>query len=156
LLGKFFGHIEEIAGSVILAVMAVITFLNVITRYMVKYPLAFTEEITVSMFVWLVLIGTSIGFRKNAHLAMTFVYDMAPPQARKVFFLIANGLSVIFFALLVWLGSTQVWDEWSLGATSDALAIPACIYSAGIPVFSALIIIRILQSSWGILRQRAF
>jgi TRAP-type C4-dicarboxylate transport system permease small subunit len=156
LLGKFFGRFEEIAGAIILAVMAVITFVNVITRYVIKYPLAFTEEITVSMFVWLVLIGTSIGFRKNAHLAMTFVYDMAPVNVRKVFFFIANGLCVIFFALLAWLGSTQVWDEWSLGVTSDALAIPACIYSAGIPVFSVLIMIRILQSSRDIMRERAF
>jgi TRAP-type C4-dicarboxylate transport system permease small subunit len=156
LLGKFFGHFEEIAGAVTLAVMAVVTFINVITRYMIKYPLAFTEEITVSMFVWLVLIGASIGFRKNAHLAMTFVYDMAPPQVRKVFFFMANGLSVIFFALLAWLGSTQVWDEWSLGVTSDALGIPACVYSAGIPVFSVLIIIRILQSSRDIMRERAY
>jgi TRAP-type C4-dicarboxylate transport system permease small subunit len=136
--------------------MAIVTFLNVVTRYVITYPLAFTEEITVSMFVWLVLIGASMGFRKNAHLAMTFVYDMAPLGAKKVFFFIANTFSVVFFAILAWLGSIQVWDEWSLGVTSDALAIPACVYSAGIPAFSLLIIIRILQSMRDIMREQAF
>jgi TRAP-type C4-dicarboxylate transport system permease small subunit len=156
LLKTIFGRFEEIAGAIILSVMAVVTFLNVITRYVITYPLAFTEEITVSMFVWLVLIGTSMGFRKNAHLAMTFVYDAMPARVKKVFFIMANMTCLLFFALLSWLGSIQVWDEWSLGVTSDALAIPASFYSAGIPVFSALIIIRILQSMRDVMRARAY
>jgi TRAP-type C4-dicarboxylate transport system permease small subunit len=136
--------------------MVSVTFANVVTRYVVIYPLAWTEEITVSMFVWIVLLGTSVAFRKNAHLAMTFVYDFMPLPLKKASFLIANAMCVVFFALLFWLGSVQVLDEIDLGVTSEALAIPAAVYSAGVPVFSALIIVRILQSCRDIVRNNRY
>jgi TRAP-type C4-dicarboxylate transport system permease small subunit len=136
--------------------MVSVTFLNVVTRYVIIYPLAWTEEITVSMFVWIVLLGTSIAFRKNAHLAMTFIYDFMPLPLKKASFLIANSMCVAFFALLFWLGSVQVLDEIALGVTSEALAIPAAVYSAGVPAFSALIIARIVQSCRDVVRNNRY
>jgi TRAP-type C4-dicarboxylate transport system permease small subunit len=136
--------------------MVSVTFVNVVTRYVIVYPLAWTEEITVSMFVWIVLLGTSIAFRKNAHLAMTFIYDFMPLPLKKVSLLIANAMCVFFFTLLVWLGSVQVLDEIDLNVTSEALAIPTAVYSAGIPVFSVLIIVRILQSCRDTMRNNSY
>ncbi|MDR2179530.1 MAG: TRAP transporter small permease [Synergistaceae bacterium] len=153
---KICDHFEEIVGAFFLAVMVSVTFANVVTRYVIIYPLAWTEEITVSMFVWIVLLGTSIAFRRNAHLAMTFIYDFMPLSLKKVSFLIANTMCVVFFSLLTWLGSIQVLDEMDLGVTSEALAIPTAIYSAGIPVFSVLIIVRILQSCRDIVRDGSY
>ena len=149
---KICDHFEEILGALILAVMVLVAFANVVTRYAIIYPLAWTEEITVSMFVWIVLLGVSIAFRKNAHLSMTFIYDFMPLPLKKISFLIANTMSIVFFALLAWLGTIQVLDEIDLSVTSEALAIPTAIYSAGIPVFSVLIIVRILHSCHDIMR----
>ena len=153
---KICDHFEEILGAAILAVMVSVAFVNVVTRYAIIYPLAWTEEITVSMFVWIVLLGVSTAFRKNAHLSMTFVYDFMPLPLKKISFLISNAMSLVFFALLTWLGTVQVLDEMDLGVTSEALAIPTAIYSAGIPVFSVLIIVRILQSCRGIIRDSRY
>jgi TRAP-type C4-dicarboxylate transport system permease small subunit len=156
LIRKIFDHFEEVIGSLILAVMISVTFVNVVTRYVIIYPLAWTEEITVSMFVWIVLLGTSIAFRGNAHLSMTFVYDFMPLPLKKISFVIANGMSIVFFALLIWMGSVQVLDEIALNVTSEALAIPTAIYSAGVPVFSALVIVRILQSCRDTMRNNRY
>ena len=97
--------------------MVSVAFVNVVTRYAIIYPLAWTEEITVSMFVWIVLLGVSTAFRKNAHLSMTFVYDFMPLPLKKISFLISNAMSLVFFALLTWLGTVQVLDEMDLGVT---------------------------------------
>jgi TRAP-type C4-dicarboxylate transport system permease small subunit len=149
-------HFEEMLGAVVMTVMVTLAFANVVTRYGVNFPMAFTEEITVSMFVWVTLLGSSIAFRQNAHLAVTFFYDAAPTSARRVLFLIANALSIVFFALVVYLGSNQVLDEMELGVTSEALAIPAWIYSGAVPLFSVLIIVRIIQSTVGQLKSGKF
>ena len=156
MLKKFCDHFEEVLGALILAVMLVVTFVNVVTRYLITYPLAFTEEITISMFVWIVLLGTAIAFRRNAHLAMTFFYDLMPRSLKKFCFLLSTAISIAFFAILGWLGAIQVFDEWSLGVTSDALAIPACIYSSAIPLFSLLIVVRILQAARVTLREKSY
>lgn len=133
--------------------MAVVTFTNVVTRYVITYPLAFTEEITVSLFVWLVMLGASIGFRQNAHLAMTFFYDLLPSFARKLCFYTGCFLSIAFFSLMTWLGSVQVMEELELGVTTDALAIPAACYSVAVPLFSVLIIVRIFQAAAKTIRE---
>ena len=152
-LKKIFDHFEEALGAAVMLVMVTMTFINVVTRYLIVYPLAFTEEITISMFVWVTLLGVSIAFRQNAHLAVTFFYDLGSPSLRKIFYFISTGMSIIFFMLLTWLGSIQVFDEMELGVTTDSLAIPAWIYSAGIPVFSVLVIIRIIQAASATIRE---
>lgn len=139
-----------------MAVMVTLAFANVVTRYVIVYPLAFTEEITISMFVWITLLGVSVAFRKNAHLAVTFFYDLGSPAVRKVFYYVATAMSILFFSLLAWLGSIHVMDEMALGVTTDSLAIPAWIYSGGIPVFSVLIIIRIIQAARATIREGSF
>ena len=50
---------EDILGSIMLAVMVTITFLNVIVRYCTNFSFAWTEEITINFFVWVVLLGTA-------------------------------------------------------------------------------------------------
>jgi TRAP-type C4-dicarboxylate transport system permease small subunit len=155
-LKKLFDHLEEVLGACIIFGMALLTFINVITRYAITYSLAFTEELTISMFVWITLLGASIAFRKNAHLAVTVCYDMVSPRWKKIFFFIANACCLIFFFLLLRLGTSQVMDEWELSATSDGLGIPTCIYSAGMPVFSVLIIVRILQAMRQTIRDNSY
>lgn len=144
---KIMNYFEEILGSIILMVMAVITFANVITRYFIYHALAFTEEVTINMFVWLVMLGTAIAFKKNSHLSMTFIYDRFPPKWRKGFFFLSTALSFGFFALLAYLGYIEVCDEIALGVTTESLAIPVCYYTIALPVFSILICIRIAQSA---------
>jgi TRAP-type C4-dicarboxylate transport system permease small subunit len=142
-----FSHLEEWLGAIVMTVMVTLAFINVVTRYVVDIPLAFTEEITVSMFVWVTLLGASIAFRQNAHLSVTFFYDLAPQHLRKFFLLFANTMSVVFFSLVFYLGSNQVLDEMELNVTSQALAIPVWLYTGAVPLFSLLIIVRIIQST---------
>jgi len=156
MLRKIADNFEEVLGAVILAIMAVIMALNVITRYAVTYPLAFTEEITVSLFVWVVLLGTSMAFKKSSNLAMTFLYNLMPLRARKLCFYLGTLLSIVFFALLIWLGSRQVLEEIALDVTTDSLAIPAASYSIGVPLFSLLIIVRIIQSARKMAAENSF
>ena len=59
---------EDLLGSIILAVMAVIAFLNVIVRYCTSFSFAWTEEITINFFVWVTLLGTARAFREGGHL----------------------------------------------------------------------------------------
>jgi TRAP-type C4-dicarboxylate transport system permease small subunit len=155
-LRKFFEHVEEAVGAFIIFGMALLSFVNVITRYVIVYPLAFTEELTINMFVWITLLGISMAFRKNAHLAVTVLYDKVPLFWRKCFFFAAHIFCIVFFLLLIRLGSVQVMDELELGATSEALAIPTVVYTGGVPVFSALIIVRILQSMRGTMRDSSY
>ncbi|MBI4629373.1 MAG: TRAP transporter small permease, partial [Candidatus Rokubacteria bacterium] len=45
-------------------------------------------------------------------------------------------------------GVVQIQNERMMGTTSEALAIPQWWYTAGIPVFGLLVVVRVLQAAW--------
>ncbi len=47
-LARFTAHFEEVLCAILFAIMAIVAFVNIISRYLLKYSLAFTEEILIS------------------------------------------------------------------------------------------------------------
>ncbi len=152
---RFFDHFEEIIGSILVAIMVTISFTNVITRYFIKMSLSWSEEITVNLFVWVVMLGTAVAFKKGSHLGMSFLYDRLPLSWKKPLSLLSGLICIVFFMILGWLGSIEVWDEIQLSVTTESLAIPVWYYTIALPAFSVLIILRIIQNTWHFLRDQA-
>lgn len=146
-------HFEELLGSFLLALMATIAFVNVLVRYCTSFSFAWTEEMTVNFFVWVTLLGTSRAFRDGSHLAMTIVYDALPKKGRLWAYIFSCLLCLIFFGSLVWTGSVEVIDEYELESISESLGIPVWWYTVATPLFSLLIIFRMLQRAVQDLRE---
>jgi len=144
---KIWNNLEEIISSAMIAIMVTVAFVNVITRYFIKMSLAWTEELEVNLFVWLVLLGTALAFKKGGHLGMSFIYEKFSPKYRKVLFAMSIGLGTVFFAVLAYLGYLEVRDEIALSVTTESLGIPVYIYTIATPVLSVLIIIRMFQAA---------
>ncbi|MBI3028857.1 MAG: TRAP transporter small permease [Candidatus Rokubacteria bacterium] len=140
-------RLEEGACVFLLAVMTGVAFVNVITRYVIRFSLAFTEELVVSLFVWLTLLGTAVAFREGSHLAFAFLVDRCPPAVRRLSVWLGAALGVALFGLLIYFGLGQIRSERMLGTTSEALAIPQWWYTAGIPAFGVVVIVRIIQGA---------
>jgi TRAP-type C4-dicarboxylate transport system permease small subunit len=155
-IAKFFDHFEEILGSILVAVMVTISFVNVITRYFIRMSLSWSEEITVNLFVWVVMLGTAIAFKKGSHLGMEFIYERFPDRIKKALFLLSAILSIAFFVVLGWLGAIEVKDEIDLCVITESLAIPVWYYTIAIPVFSVLVVFRILQNVVKSLRDHTY
>jgi len=131
----------------VLAVMTMVAFINVVTRYFIRFSLAFTEEIVVSLFVWLTLLGTAVAFRQGSHLGFSFLVDRCPKSVQRTAIWLAALLGIVLFAFLIYFGIGQIQSERQLGTTSESLAIPQWWYTAGIPVFGLLIIVRIVEGA---------
>lgn len=149
-------HFEELLGSALLAIMVSIAFVNVVVRYCTSFSFAWSEEITINFFVWVTLLGTAKAFRDGTHLAMTIVYNALPKRGRICCYLFACILCLIFFGSLIYTGSIEVWDEYELESISESLGIPVWWYTIGTPLFSALIIFRMLQRTAYDFRKRSF
>jgi len=140
-------RVEEGLMVLVMAVMTLVAFVNVVTRYFIRLSLAFTEEIVVSLFVWLTLLGTAIAFRQGAHLGFSFIVDRAPKALQRASIWFAAALGVVLFGFLIYFGIGQIRSERMLGTTSESLAIPQWWYTAGIPVMGLLIIARIIEGA---------
>lgn len=138
-------HLEETIGAVILAIMVVVAFLNVVVRYCTNFSFAWSEEVTINLFVWAVLLGTSAVFRDGGHLGMNLIYTHCSRRWRLTFTMVAVFLSVCFFLTLCGYGLLEVYDEIDLEASSESLGIPVWWYTGAVPLLSVLIVLRILQ-----------
>ena len=83
-IGRWVNELEESLIAIILGLMTMITFANVIARYVFNSNLLWALELTVFLFAWLVLLGMSYAVKTVAHLGVDVLAHMAPPPARPI------------------------------------------------------------------------
>lgn len=137
-------HLEEAGAAFLLAVMVSIAFVNVLTRYFISFSMAFTEELTVYLFVWGTLLGASLAFRQGSNMLVALLYNRFPKAGRMGLYLLSVVLSVFFFTVLGYYGVIQVRDEMLLNVTTESMHLPLWYFSAAVPIGAALILIRII------------
>lgn len=101
--------LEESLLALLLAAMTVITFANVIARYVFNTNILWALETTVFLFAWMVLLGASYCVKQVAHLGVDVVVAAFPAGVRKALSVIA-GLCCLAYALLLLKGG---WDYWA-------------------------------------------
>ncbi len=106
---SFVDRIEETLIAFLLGAMTLLTFANVVARYVFNSNILWALELTVFMFAWLVLLGASYAVKKGAHLGVDAVIDMLPKGPRRLLALIAV-LICIFYSFLLLKGA---WDYWA-------------------------------------------
>ncbi|MEM7190955.1 MAG: TRAP transporter small permease [Pseudomonadota bacterium] len=104
-------RIEELLIAAILGAMTLITFANVVARFM-DTNILWALEATVFLFGWLALLGASYAVKTRSHLGVDAVLTMVSPGIRKVFglFAVACCLLYAFFML------KGAWDYWAVFA----------------------------------------
>ena len=149
-------NIEEAASAMLLVVMVSISFMNVATRNIANLSLAFTEELTVYLFVWMTLLGTALAFKTGSNMVVVFFNARFPKPVRRVIYVFSNLLTVIFFSVLCYLGILEVRDEIMLGAMTESIYMPLWYFTVSIPIGSVLIIVRTVMKAAQVLRDEAY
>lgn len=127
-------------AAILLGVMAVIAFVNVLSRYIFHFSFAATEEITINLFVWMTVIGMGIAFERGGHLGMVTFFNLFPLKLQKaavlVYALLGAGLFIVVNGFMI----QAIYDEITLfQAKSASLGLPVWIYYAGVPVCSLFV-----------------
>ena len=107
-LGQIIDNIEETFIAVCLGAMTLITFANVIARYIFNSNILWALELTVFLFAWLVLMGASYAVKKHIHIGVDVVINMVSPGTRKIMALLAIA-SCLAFSILLLIGSWNYW-----------------------------------------------
>lgn len=101
-------EIEESLIAIFLGLMTLITFANVIARYVFNDNILWALETTVFLFAWLVLLGASYGVKKSLHLGVDMAITALSPGKRRIAGLFAVA-ACLTFSILLLIGS---WDYW--------------------------------------------
>ena len=153
LLRSFLDNAEEIFCAAIMTFMTLLGFTNVVARY-AGYSMAFTEELLVMAMVWLTLFGAAVGFKRGAHLGLSFFLEALPASFQKILEVAASLFTVGTVGMVVYLCiAYQIPDEIAMRTSTPALDIPQVYYTLAIPIGGAAVIVRVIQTSWRLARE---
>ena len=105
----FTDRLEETIIAAILGVMTLVTFANVVARYVFNANILWALELTVFLFAWLGLLGACYAVKKGAHLGVDAIIGILPPAPRRICGLIAVAVCIVFSFLLL----KGAWDYWA-------------------------------------------
>lgn len=145
--------IEEYLCAILLFFISVLTFLNVIVRYLTNGSLAFTEELVVNLFVWITVLGGAIAFRKRAHLGVTFLTNLLPARWQKAVAVLSGVAGAVLFVLLFVQGIGMVVQEYQNQMTTYSMALPMWIFGLAVPFGALIMLLRVIQAAWEEVRE---
>ncbi|EOX4973913.1 TRAP transporter small permease [Vibrio alginolyticus] len=114
--GRITDAIEETLIAFFLGAMTLLTFANVIFRYVFNDNILWALELTVFMFAWMVLVGASYGVKKHFHIGVDVIINIVPEGKRKALALFA-AMCCLAFSILLLIGA---WNYWYPFATDRA------------------------------------
>lgn len=107
-LGQVIDDIEETSIALCLGLMTLITFANVVARYVMNSNILWALELTVFLFAWLVLMGASYAVKKHIHIGVDVVLNAVSPGPRKILAILSVA-ACLAFSILLLIGSWNYW-----------------------------------------------
>jgi TRAP-type C4-dicarboxylate transport system permease small subunit len=115
---RFFLRFEENLAALCLGALLTTLFLQVFTRFVVRDPLSWTEEVARYLYVYVVFLGSSAAVSDRSHVAIDFLVLRLPALPRLVVALLVN------LCVLSVLGNLFYWG---IRATQRQLNIPLVV-----------------------------
>jgi TRAP-type C4-dicarboxylate transport system permease small subunit len=147
-------NLEKSLMVCLLGAMCVLIFLQILFRYLLNMPLAWTEEISRYCYVWLIYLGASYAVKKRRHLKVDAVLLLFKARGRFVLMTISNLLFMLFCVVIAYYGTDIVYMmQFVRVQESPAVGIPMSVVYAAVPVGTVLMIIRLTQDTLLLIRE---
>jgi len=140
-------RLVNVCVTVLMAVLALVVVVAVITRYLLNFPLAWSEEVSRYSFVWLSFLGAEVCLRGEGHIGVDLLVRGLPTNVQRC--LDKWGKLLMGVMLLAVLISGIKVTVVAHDQQSPALGIPmSCVYLA-VPVGAALMLLELLVQALG-------
>jgi C4-dicarboxylate transporter DctQ subunit len=170
---RFLDALEEWLVTLLIGAATLVTFAAVVHRYgsgftipvvqdwLISIDMAWTQELTIIMFVWMAKFGAAYGVRTGIHVGVDVLINKLKPAMRFRFIVFGLLAGAFFTGVIATLGGHFVWENGAhygiysalglntegvlSGPTTVDLEWPTWTVYAAIPLGSALMCFRFLQ-----------
>ena len=95
-----FIRVENAAVIIGIILTMLITFGNVITRYIFRIGVGWSEELVRYLMIWITFIGMDIAIRTNEHVAIDFFVNLLREGRRQFAEIVGHLISFLFYLFL--------------------------------------------------------
>lgn len=171
--GNVVNRIEEFSIATCLGLMTLITFSNVVARYIFNSNILWAMELSLFLFAWLVLMGASYAVKTHIHIGVDAVVNRLSPTKKKFVTMLAL-LACLAFSIMLLIGAWQYWlpfagerawletDDIPMPAILNFMScwlnecepyekLPRMIPYFALPLGTLLLTIRFIQVGWKLL-----
>jgi TRAP-type C4-dicarboxylate transport system permease small subunit len=132
-------QIEDWLTVIAMALLALITFANVLVRYFTNQSFAWTEEFSVFLMIVLALVAGSASVARNRQIRIEYFADSGPESRQRTLARFGALMVCLLFVLMAVLSARMVWDHIKYDETSPGIGVPLWWYSIWLPVMSVAI-----------------
>jgi TRAP-type C4-dicarboxylate transport system permease small subunit len=101
-------RIVDFTAGLLLATLVIIVLWQVLSRYLMKTPSPWTEELAGFLMIWLALSGAAAALRRKAHLGIDIVTSKTAGAKKMHLETVASIFSALFCFLVLFIGGSEL------------------------------------------------
>jgi len=147
-VGKVFvwvDRVEEGLIALLLTAMTLISFTQVIARYVFNYSFVWALELVTYLFGAMIFLGISYGVRVGSHIGVDALVRTLSPGKARVVAGVATVLCMVYAAIVFYGGSVYVAKMYEIGIEAQDLPIQQWVPRMVLPIGFGLLFIRFGQ-----------
>ncbi len=139
-------------GGLSFLAMVVLTCWQVVTRYILKAPSAWSEELVSYLFAWMSLCGACLVTEERGHMNIPVLAERAGPRMKQVLLIFGEGIAVIFSAVILLYGGWKITGL-AMGQMTSSLGVAVGVFYLVLPLAGAANIIYGLMNITGLVTE---
>lgn len=144
-------RVEEGLIALILGAMAVLSFVQVVLRYIFGTGFIWQLEAETYLFSWLVMIGLSYCVRVRAHIGVDAAVRLLPRGPRRVVGIIVLLLAFAYTLLMIYGSFDYIHRLYIINVEAEDIPVATWKLSICLPLGFVLLFIRLAEMGWRIL-----
>ncbi len=140
-----------------MVLLILLSTLQIFSRFLLNFSLSWTEELSRYLFILMVYVGMSLGFKHRRHVRVEIIDLLVPPNVLKHINTVGEVIVIVVLALIGYSSIAIVKNAYASSQTSPALMLPMFLVYSIIPVMFAITIVRIVQvilARYGIIKMQ--
>lgn len=101
---KILKYYEEYLGGILFSVMFITLIMQIFSRQILNKPLIWTEEVARLVFVYIAMLGVTLGIKYDQHVGIEVLSDKFSPRVAKIMDIVKTILTGIIIVLLIVIG----------------------------------------------------
>ena len=150
---RVFNNVDRYLAIFFTSMMVLLLFMQVISRYVLKYSFTWTEELAIVCFILSVYTSASLAITRRQHLRIKILHSMVKPKTEKVLDFISNMFFAIVMLVLAKGMFVIVANLYKYGAVYIASGIPKFTVYGIIWASFYLMVIRLIVDSVKLFRE---
>jgi TRAP-type C4-dicarboxylate transport system permease small subunit len=136
------------------AAAVILSFVNVIGRYVFGATFIWADEIQIYIMIWMAFLGAVVVTWREMHLRMDLLFKMLPLSLQRIVRFAEFAAMITLAGVVVALSGQYAYNMFLLGRLSDVARVPMWIPHGGVSLGFALILLIALWQLWKMVARR--